>query len=107
MSRWCSERTRAQAIAELEAGRIPCGPCNDLDEVLADPQVNARRLLEELEYPEGKKPVPIASTPVRLSETSASGCRRAPTLGEHTDDVLAQIGFSAREIAELRSAGAV
>ena len=107
MSAWCRERTRAQAIAELEAGRIPCGPCYDLDEVLADPQVNSRRLLEEVEYLKGKKPVPIASTPVRLGEFVAGSTRRAPTLGEHTDEVLAQIGFSDYEIAELRSAGAV
>ncbi len=107
MSRWCMKRTRAQAIAELGAARIPCGPCYDLDEVLADPQVNSRKLLEELEYPGGKKPVPIASTPVRLSETPAGACRRAPTLGEHTDEVLSESGFSAHEIAELRRAGAV
>lgn len=107
MSAWCAQRTRAQAIAELEAGRIPCGPCYDLDEVLADPQVNSRKLLEELEYPGGKKPVPIARTPVRLSEMLAGSTRRAPMLGEHTDEVLAQIGFSDREIGELRSAGAV
>lgn len=107
MSAWCSERTREQAIAELEAGRIPCGPCYDLDEVLSDAQVNSRELLEEVEYPRGTKPVPIASTPVRLSETPAAAGRRAPTLGEHTDEVLAQIGFSVREIAELRSTGAV
>lgn len=107
MSRWCMKRTREQAIAELEAARIPCGPCYDLDEVLSDPQVNSRKLLEELEYPGGTKPIPIASTPVRLSETPSPACRRAPTLGEHTDEVLAQIGFSDREIAELRRAGAV
>jgi crotonobetainyl-CoA:carnitine CoA-transferase CaiB-like acyl-CoA transferase len=107
MSAWCANRTREQAIAELEVGRIPCGPCYNLDEVLADPQVNSRRLLQEIEYPGGKKPVPIASTPVRLSETPAGSTRRAPMLGEHTDEVLAQIGFSDREIAELRSAGVV
>lgn len=107
MSAWCSERTREQAIAELEAGRIPCGPCYDLDEVLGDPQVSARNLLEEIEYPRGTKPVPIARTPVRLSDAPAGKTLRAPTLGEHTDEVLAQIGFSAGEIAELRDAGAV
>jgi len=107
MSRWCSERTREQAIAELEAGRVPCGPCYDLDEVLGDPQVNSRNLLEELEYPGGKNPIPIASPPVRLGELPAGSTRRAPMLGEHTDEVLTQIGFSDREIAELRSSGAI
>lgn len=107
MSAWCAERTREQAIAELEAGRVPCGPCYELDEVLGDPQVNARNLLEQIAYPGGSKTIPIASTPVRLSESTGGTCRRAPTLGEHTDEVLAEIGFSEQEIAELRKASAV
>lgn len=107
MSSWCSARTRTEAIAALEAGRIPCGPCYDLDEVLSDPQVNSRQLLEEVEFPGSKEPVPIASTPVRLSEMNERSIHRAPMLGEHTDEVLFQIGFSDREIAELRIAGAV
>jgi crotonobetainyl-CoA:carnitine CoA-transferase CaiB-like acyl-CoA transferase len=78
-----------------------------LDEVLADLQVNSQELLEEIEYPGGRKPVPIATTPVRLSRTPAERCRRAPTLGEHTDEVLSEIGFSANEIGALRSAGAM
>lgn len=107
MTRWCSERTRDQAIAELEAGRVPCGPCYDLSEVLADPQVNARGLLEEIEYPGGTKPVPVASSPVRLSETPAARCSRAPTLGEHTDEVLREVGFTVNQVAALREAKAV
>lgn len=102
MSEWCSGRTREQAIAELEAARVPCGPCNDLDEVLADAQVNSRKLLEEVEYPGGTKPIPIASTPLRLSGTPAGSCRRAPTLGEHTDNVLAELGFTVEDIAAFR-----
>jgi crotonobetainyl-CoA:carnitine CoA-transferase CaiB-like acyl-CoA transferase len=103
MSEWCSGRTREQAIAELEAARVPCGPCYSLEEDLADPQVKSRKLLEEVEYPGGTKPVPLASTPVRLSGTPAAAWRRAPTLGEHTDDVLAELGFSVEEIAAFRA----
>ena len=107
MSEWCSRRTRDQAIAELESARVPCGPCYNLDEVLADDQVNSRRLLEEVEYPGGTKPVPIASTPLRLSGTPAGLCRRAPTLGEHTDNVLAELGFTLEDVAAFRRGGVI
>jgi crotonobetainyl-CoA:carnitine CoA-transferase CaiB-like acyl-CoA transferase len=86
---------------------VPCGPCYNLDEVLADPQVNARGLLEEVEHPGATKAVPIARTPVRLSETPAISIRRAPQLGEHTDEVLVELGFNVNEIAALRAAKAV
>jgi len=102
MSEWCSKRSREKAIAELESARIPCGPCYDLEEVLADPQVNARKLLDEIEYPGGTKPIPIASSPIRLSATPAKESRRAPTLGEHTDEVLTEIGFRPDEISAYR-----
>ena len=107
MSEWCSGRTRGQAIAELEEARVPCGPCYDLDEVLADAQVNSRELLEEVEYPGGTKPVPIASPPLRLSATPAGPCRRAPILGEHTDEVLAELGFTVEDITAFRAGGVI
>jgi crotonobetainyl-CoA:carnitine CoA-transferase CaiB-like acyl-CoA transferase len=107
MKDWCAARTRDEALAELERARIPCGPVYDLDEVLADPQVNARRLLEELEYPGGAPAIPVAATPMRLGETGGEVRRRAPQLGEHTDEVLEELGFAAREIATFRQEGVV
>ena len=107
MNAWCAARTRDEALTELERARIPCGPVYDLDEVLADPQVNARRLLEELEYPGGAVPVPIAATPLQLAETPCELRRRAPQLGEHTDEVLRQLGFTDDEVATFRSNGVV
>jgi crotonobetainyl-CoA:carnitine CoA-transferase CaiB-like acyl-CoA transferase len=106
MSEWCAARTREEAMAELERARVPCGPVYDLDEVLADPQVRTRKLIQEVEYPSEGFAVPIASPPVRLSESAAS-LRRAPTLGEHTDEVLSELDFSGDEIAIFREAGAV
>jgi crotonobetainyl-CoA:carnitine CoA-transferase CaiB-like acyl-CoA transferase len=105
MAEWCAKRTRDEAIGELERARIPCGPVYDLGEVLADPQVNARGLLEEVEQA-GNQSVPLARTPVRINGEQ-NRLSRAPALGEHTDGVLAEIGFSAEEIAELRKTGAI
>jgi crotonobetainyl-CoA:carnitine CoA-transferase CaiB-like acyl-CoA transferase len=107
MSNWCSERTSEEAIAGLESFRIPCGPVYDLEEVLEDSQVNARNLLKEIEYPGGAKPVPLTATAVRLSETPGELRHRAPTVGEHTDEVLIELGFSDDEIKTFRESGAV
>ena len=104
---WCAARTRDEALGELERARIPCGPVYDLDEALADPQVNARHLLEEVAYPGGAAPVPIAATPVRLGDTPAAMRCRAPLLGEHTDEVLQELGFAPREIAAFRNEGVI
>ncbi len=104
---WMAARTTADAIAELEAARVPAGPVYDLDDVLEDPQVKARELLQYVEYPDAPRPVPLANTAVRLSATPGRIRHRAPMLGEHTDEVLGEIGYSAEEIAGLRSAAAV
>ncbi len=107
MNAWLASRTTDQAIRELETARIPAGPVLDLEQVLNDPQVKARELLRYVEHPGAPRPVPLANTAVQLSATPPSIRRRAAALGEHTDEVLREIGYSDSEIAGLREAEVV
>ncbi len=103
MSAWCASKRNKEAVEELQAARVPAGPVLRSGEVLEDPQVEARELFKYVDYPGAAKPVPLADTAVRLSATPGGVRRRAPLLGEHTDEILVQIGYSKQEIAGLRS----
>jgi crotonobetainyl-CoA:carnitine CoA-transferase CaiB-like acyl-CoA transferase len=103
MTAWLSTRTSADAIAELQAARIPAGPVMKPGEVLADAQVEARGLLRYVDYPGAPSPVPLADTAVRLSATPGGIRHRAPLLGEHTGEILRELKYSDEEIESLRA----
>jgi crotonobetainyl-CoA:carnitine CoA-transferase CaiB-like acyl-CoA transferase len=107
MDAWLATRTCAEALAQLEAARVPAGPVLGLDAVLDDPQVKMRELLCPVDYPGAVQPVPLANTPVRLSATPGAIRHRAPAPGEHTDEILRELGYSAGDVSELRTAGVV
>jgi formyl-CoA transferase len=96
----------AHWLALLEANDIPCGPINDYAQVFGDPQVLAREMVVETEHP-ALGHLRTLGSPVKLSATPPDVARRAPQLGEHTDEVLTDAGFSGDEIAALRAAGAI
>ena len=107
MREWCAERTTAEAIAALEAARIPAGPVLSPQQALDDEHVVATGYLQPVDYPGTRVPAPVPRSPVYLSETPGEIRTRAPLLGEHTEEVLASIGYSAQEIAKLREKGVV
>lgn len=107
MAAWCATRTRSEALAQLEAGRVPAGAVNSPREALADPLIQAADALRPIDFPGLPHPVPVTATPVELSRTPPSIRRRPPTCGEHTDEVLQEIGYSPAQIAALRAKGVV
>ena len=81
-------RTTAEWIAALEQAGVPCGPINDLDQVFADPQVQARGTRIRMAHPLAGE-VDLVANPIRLSRTPVDYRRPPPLLGEHTREVLA------------------
>jgi crotonobetainyl-CoA:carnitine CoA-transferase CaiB-like acyl-CoA transferase len=76
-------------------------------QTLDDPQVNAMGFFQSVAFPGAPRPAPLAKVPVRLSETPGAIRRRAPLLGEHTDEILAELGYDAPAIAALRERGVI
>jgi len=100
------EQPRRHWLQALDQADIPCGPINDYAQVFADPQVAAREMVIETDHPVLGRLRTLGS-PLKLSETPTDATRRAPLLGEHTDEVLNEAGLNADEIRELRRSGAV
>ena len=107
MARWCESRTTDECLAELDAARIPAGPVLSPQEALDHEHIRAMSFMLPVDYPGLASPAPIADTPVRLSETPGGIRHRAPVLGEHTAEVLAEIGYDEAAVVRLRGAGVV
>lgn len=93
-------------IGAFQAAGVPVGPIKTVPEVLDDPHVRAREMVVEVDHPVIGR-MKTLGVPVKLSETPGRVTRAAPTLGQHTDEVLAELGYSAAEIAELHAMKAV
>jgi formyl-CoA transferase len=98
--------TKAEVVRRLREANVPVGPINALDEVFADPVVRHLGLIAEVDHPTAGR-VRAPGIPVRLSGTPPSVRRHPPELGEHTDEILRELGYAKEEIAALRRDGAV
>jgi crotonobetainyl-CoA:carnitine CoA-transferase CaiB-like acyl-CoA transferase len=92
--------TPASSLTSTAA--VPAAPVNTVDQVMNDPQTAARRLIERVVHPRLGE-IPVIGTPVKFSRMRPGVRTPAPLQGEHTDDVLAEYGYSAERIAELRA----
>jgi len=101
-----ASRTSAEWAKDLSAAGIPAGPINTIDVALAHPQVQYRDMVLSVEHPtEGT--VRMVGSPIKLSGHTPAPTTAPPTLGEHTDEVLAELGFSGVDIRGLHDAGVV
>jgi crotonobetainyl-CoA:carnitine CoA-transferase CaiB-like acyl-CoA transferase len=101
---WCAERTTAEALAALDAAGLPAGPVYTLQQALDEPQVAAMGFLQAVAgFPGTDQPINVPNLPVELTATPGGIRARPPLLGEHTDTILARLGYSAEQIATLRA----
>src|SRR5947207_1710183 len=107
MADWTAHRTTAEALAELEAAKVPAGPLYSPQQALEDPHIRAAALLTDTDYPGLPRAAPLAPTPIDLDETPGRFRHRAPLLSEHTDAILTELGYRPGEIAELRAKGVI
>ncbi len=95
-------RTRREWLARFNAAGVPCGSVRNIGEVLADPQLAARSMIENVDHATLGR-ISVIGTPVKLSETPGSIRTAPPTLGQHTDDILQRdLGLTDGDISRLR-----
>jgi formyl-CoA transferase len=103
---YTARRTSAEWVERLNKAGVPCGPIYAIDQMFADPQVEHVGIAQSVTKKDKSK-MRLVGQPVTLSRTPSRLVARPPELGEHTDAVLKEFGFSARDIAVLHKANAV
>lgn len=98
--------TRAKLVAALDAAGVPAGAINSVAQVFEDPQVKHRGMLKSVPHPSGVM-LPQVGTPMRFAEAQLPDCAAPPTLGQHSDDILQELGYDGSAIAALRTSGAI
>jgi len=107
MAHWCAQRTSAEALETLGAAKIPAGEVLRPQQTLDDPHIQAMNFFQATEFPGIPRPAPLAKVPVFLSRTGGSIRRRPPTLGEHTEEIMGELGYDADAISSFRRRGII
>ncbi|MGH8069862.1 MAG: CaiB/BaiF CoA transferase family protein [Candidatus Entotheonellia bacterium] len=104
---WTSQRTKAEVVSTLAEGGVPAAPVNNVAEMVADPQIQAREMFVEVEHPI-YGPVKITGTPLKLSETPGRVERLAPLPGEHNEAIfVGLLGHSKEDLARWQEEGVI
>jgi crotonobetainyl-CoA:carnitine CoA-transferase CaiB-like acyl-CoA transferase len=104
---WTSQLTKEEATEQARRFRIPCSPVRDVSEVMHDPHMHARGMLEWVEHPDLGRVV-LPTTPIRLHDTAVAATMPSPRLGQNNDDVYSGwLGLAADEIVALRAEGVI
>ncbi|MBX5445746.1 MAG: CoA transferase [Sphaerobacter sp.] len=101
-----AQRTTAEWMELLERAGIPAGPINTVEQILDDPHVLAREMVVTLQHPTAGE-IKTVGIPAKLSDTPGTVRSAPPLLGQHTDEILAELGYDAAAIADLRERGIV
>jgi formyl-CoA transferase len=101
IEKWTMARTKFEAMAELNRHDIPCGPILSMEELAAEPSLRATGTIVEVDHPRRGKYLSVGN-PIKLSD-SPTEVKRSPLLGEHTREVLAELGLSDAEIRTLQA----
>jgi crotonobetainyl-CoA:carnitine CoA-transferase CaiB-like acyl-CoA transferase len=106
IERITSRKPCSHWLAILDENDVPCGPINDYGQALTSPQIVARDMVVEVDHPTLGR-IRTLGSPMKMSATPPDVTRRAPLLGEHTNEVLREAGFADPEIVALREARAI
>jgi succinyl-CoA:mesaconate CoA transferase len=97
---WVADHTKEE-VADAIADDVPCGPVNTVVDVFEDEHFQVREMLPQVEHADTGEEVSLAGAPIKLSATPSGVHHRAPFLGEHSREVLAEYGIDERRIEEL------
>lgn len=107
VAEWMKQKTTVEVEQLMEKARVPCGRVNTVADLLNHPQVEAREMLVDVEYP-GVGKVPVPGVVVKLSETPGRIESRGPTVGEHNEEVYCGLlGFTSQKLNSLRDEGVI
>ena len=96
--------TRDEIVAILDSASVPCGPIQEIDDILTDPQVVAQHLLQEIEHPVAGKII-VSGAPYHFDNTPVEARIPPPVLGQQTREILAEVGYSPSEIEAILASG--